>query len=62
MTNYLILFTNKAGHHIGKLVTLAASHWDACDFGWNNAPEGTDDFQIYDELRYAELTGASLAD
>ncbi|WP_183097137.1 hypothetical protein [Mesorhizobium sp. YM1C-6-2] len=46
MTSYLITFTNEAGYTHGTLRTLAFSHWDACVFGWDNAPEGTDDFQV----------------
>ena len=46
MTSYLITFTDGAGTTLGTLRTTAASHWDACEFGWNNAPKGTDDFQV----------------
>ncbi|MBA3447877.1 MAG: hypothetical protein H0T56_09780 [Pseudaminobacter sp.] len=46
MTTYEITFTNEAGKILGSLQTNAWSDWDACEFGWNNAPEGTADFQV----------------
>ncbi len=49
MTSYKITYTNEAGGTLGSLSTLALSHWDACAFGWDNAPEGTDDFQVTEE-------------
>ena len=60
MENYLIAFTNEHGKPLGDLVTTEWSHWDACEHGWNNMPEGATDFQVYSEAEYTTLTGAVL--
>lgn len=62
MENYLITFTNEHGEPLGSLVTLQPGHWEACEYGWNNAPEGTDDFQVYSEEQYTAITGGCRAD
>jgi hypothetical protein len=56
MTSYTITFVDQAGKTLGSLTTLAPSHWDACLFGWDNAPEGTDDFSL------TETRGAGVAE
>ncbi|QPC92595.1 hypothetical protein [Mesorhizobium sp. INR15] len=60
MTTYLIMFTDNAGQHLGHLQTAAWSHWDACEFGWDNALKGTDDFQVFTEDAFIQMTGATL--
>jgi hypothetical protein len=49
MTSYTITFVDHAGETLGLLQTTAWSHWDACAFGWDTAPEGTDDFRCVPE-------------
>lgn len=46
MTSYLIAYVDASGETLGTLKTCQPSHWDACSFGWDNAPEGTEDFQV----------------
>ena len=49
MQTYLITYLNEAGEVLGKLETRQWSRWDACSFGWTNAPRGTDDFMLTGE-------------
>ncbi|MEQ1952652.1 hypothetical protein [Mesorhizobium sp. CN2-181] len=60
MENYLITFTNEHGLPAGELVTAQASHWNACDHGLNNMPEGATEFEVYSEYEYIRLVGATL--
>lgn len=46
MQQFKIVFYNERGETIGETMTAQESHWDACAYGWDHAPQGTDDFQV----------------
>jgi hypothetical protein len=44
MTDYFITFLSESGETLGTCTVSAWSHWDACEWAWENAPAGTSDF------------------
>ncbi|MER9213177.1 hypothetical protein NKI54_13995 [Mesorhizobium sp. M0663] len=50
MASYLITYFDKTGETLEELSTSQWDHWDACEFGWGNAPKGTEDFQVTEAL------------